>query len=225
MVDEPLNLLIVDDQKLFSENLKIMIELKIPGPKVVNIASNGYEALEMYQKLNPNLILLDIRMPKMDGVEFIRQLHTMNTCTKIIVLTTFDDDQYVFEALKYGVAGYLLKQIEPDDLVKAILEVHNGGTLVSPQVTKKLIKEVIRYRIIDLKIPDDAFQKLTLRELDVLKQIGLGKDNREIAQNLQLAEGTVRNYVSNIYEKLNLKDRGQAIRYAILHGLNENNDN
>ncbi|MGE5605135.1 MAG: response regulator [Bacteroidota bacterium] len=225
MIDESLNLLIVDDQKLFSENLKIMIELKIPGAKVVGIASNGYEALEMYQKLNPNLILLDIRMPKMDGVEFIRQLHTMNTSTRIIVLTTFDDDQYVFEALKYGAAGYLLKQIEPDDLAKAILEVHNGGTLISPQVTKKLIREVIRYRITDSEIPDDAIQKLTPRELDVLKQIGLGKDNREIAQNLQLAEGTVRNHVSNIYEKLNLKDRGQAIRYAILHGLNENNDN
>ncbi len=225
MIDAPLRLLIVDDQKLFSENLKIMIELKVPGAKVVGIAGNGYEALEMYQELNPNLILLDIRMPKMDGVEFIRRLHTMNTRTRIIVLTTFDDDQYVFEALKYGAAGYLLKQIEPDDLAKAILEVHNGGTLVSPQVTKKLIKEVIRYRITDSEIPDDVLQKLTPRELDVLKQIGLGKDNREIAQSLQLAEGTVRNHVSNIYEKLNLKDRGQAIRYAILHGLNENNDN
>jgi len=224
MVDEPLNILIVDDQKLFSENLKIMIELKVPGAKVVGIAGNGYEALEMYQALNPNLILLDIRMPKMDGVEFIRRLHTMNTSARIIVLTTFDDDQYVFEALKYGAVGYLLKQIEPDDLAKAILEVHNGGTLVSPQVTKKLIKEVIRYRITDSEIPDDALQKLTPRELDVLKQIGLGKDNREIAQNLQLAEGTVRNHVSNIYEKLNLKDRGQAIRYAILHGLNEKNN-
>jgi DNA-binding NarL/FixJ family response regulator len=216
---ESLRIMIVDDQKLFRENLKIVIELRLPDAKVVGIASNGHEALELLNDRKPNLILLDMRMPAMNGVEFIRQLRITGNKVKIIVLTTFDDDEYVFEALRLGAVGYLLKEIEPEELTAAIMDIHHGKTLMSPEVTAKLVKEATRYRAIDTGVSNDVFSSLTSRELDVLRHLALGEDNREIANNLQIAEGTVKNHVSNIYEKLGLKDRAQAIRYAILHGL------
>lgn len=216
---DSLRIMIVDDQKLFRENLKIVIELRLPEAKVVGIASNGLEALELLKRENPNLILLDIRMPGMNGVEFIRQLRAGGSKVKVMVLTTFDDDEYVFEALRLGAVGYLLKEIEPEELTAAIMDIHHGKTLMSPEVTAKLVKEATRYRALDTGAGSDAFSSLTSRELDVLKLVALGEDNREIACHLQISEGTVKNHVSNIYEKLGLKDRAQAIRYAILHGL------
>jgi DNA-binding NarL/FixJ family response regulator len=216
---EPLQIIIVDDQILFRENLKIVIELLIPEAKVVAIASNGAEALEICRTKPHNLILLDVRMPRMDGVEFIRRYKKEGYMAKVIMLTTFEDDEYVFEALRFGAAGYLLKEIQPDELAKAILDVHNGGTLMSPQITAKLVKEVNRYRAVDAIAPNEILSRLTPREVEVLRHLAMGEDNQEIAGNLQLAEGTVKNYISNIYEKLELKDRSQATRFAILRGL------
>ncbi|HYH04421.1 MAG TPA: response regulator transcription factor [Bacillota bacterium] len=216
---EPLQVIIVDDQVLFRENLKIVIELIIPGAKVVGQAGNGLEALELCRTTPHNLILLDVRMPEMDGVEFIRCFRSEGQNSRIIVLTTFEDDEYVFEALKFGAAGYLLKEIQPEDLAKAIINVHNGGTLVSPQITAKLVKEVNRYRAVDNIAPNEILSQLTAREVEVLRHLAMGEDNQQIANNLQLAEGTVKNYISNIYEKLELKDRVQATRFAILRGL------
>lgn len=218
-MEEPLRIIIVDDQILFCENLKIMIELLIPDAKVVGMASNGREALELCRSIPHNLILLDVRMPEMDGVEFMRRFNNEKQTAKVIVLTTFDDDEYVFEALKLGAAGYLLKDIKPEELVNAILNVHNGGTLVSPKITAKLVKEVNRYRAVDAIAPNEILSHLTPREVEVLRHLAMGEDNQQIAANLQLAEGTVKNYISNIYEKLGLKDRVQATRFAILRGL------
>ncbi len=216
---EPLEIIIVDDQKLFRENLKIVINLQVPNATVVGMATNGREALEVCRTTPHNLILLDIRMPEMDGVEFIRWLRAAGDQSKVIVLTTFDDDEYVFEALRLGAVGYLLKDIDPEDLIKAIVTVQNGGTLISPQITTKLVKEVTRYRAVDPAVSKEILARLTPREIDVLHRLAQGEDNREIALHLQLAEGTVKNYISSIYEKLELKDRAQAIRFAIMHGL------
>jgi DNA-binding NarL/FixJ family response regulator len=216
---EALRLVIVDDQRLFRENLKTVIELRIPTAKVVGLAKDGKEALEVIRETAPNLILLDMRMPVMDGVECIKQLRTGGNQTQVIVLTTFDDDQYLYDALKFGAVGYLLKDIEPEELTDAIQRVQSGGTLISPQMTTKLVDEVTRRRRADLTVTNDALSRLTQREIEILSHLGLGEDNREIARSLYLAEGTVRNHVSSIYEKLELKDRAQAIRYAILSGL------
>ncbi|GGG03476.1 response regulator [Paenibacillus abyssi] len=216
---EPLRLVIVDDQRLFRENLKTVIEIRIKAAKVVGIAGNGIEALRVIKETQPNLILMDMRMPMMDGVECIKHLRADGNETKVIVLTTFDDDQYLFEALQYGVAGYLLKDIEPEELTNAILQVQEGGTLISPQMTTKIVDEVTRRRRADRAVSKNDLSRLTQRELEVLKHLGLGEDNREIARSLHLAEGTVRNHVSSIYEKLELKDRAHAIRYAILSGV------
>jgi DNA-binding NarL/FixJ family response regulator len=216
---EPLKVIIVDDQKLFRENLRIIIEMWIPEAKVVGLASNGYEALELCRTTPHNLILLDIRMPEMDGVAFIRLLRQAGDNSKVIVLTTFDDDEYIFEALHQGAVGYLLKDIDPEELTNAILYVQNGGTLMSPQIAAKLVKEATRYRTADLIHNDSDLAILTPRELEVLLHLASGKSNREIAAELQLAEGTVKNHVSNIYEKLGLTDRAQAVRFAMEHKL------
>ncbi len=216
---DPLRLVIVDDQKLFRQNLKTVIELRIPSAQVVGVAGNGQEALELIHATEPNLVLLDMRMPVMDGVECIRRLRDAGNQVRVIVLTTFDDDEYVFEALRYGAVGYLLKDIEPEELTDAIERAQEGGTLISPQVTAKLVAEVTRYRNADSVTSNEALSRLTQRELEILRHLAMGEENREIAQNLLLAKGTVKNYVSSIYEKLELKDRAQAIRFAILHGV------
>lgn len=216
---ESLRLVIVDDQRLFRENLKTVIELRIPTAKVVGMAKDGKEALGVIEETNPNLILLDMNMPIMDGVECIKHLRAKGNETQVIVLTTFDDDQYLYEALQFGAVGYLLKDIEPEELTNGIQRVQSGGTLISPQVTTKLVDEVTRRRKADLRVTNDSLSRLTSREMDILKHLGMGEDNREIARSLHLAEGTVRNHVSSIYEKLELKDRAHAIRYAILSGL------
>lgn len=216
---EPLRIIIVDNEKLFRENLKIIIEMWIPEAKVVGLASNGYEALELCKTTPHNLILLDIRMPEMDGVTFIRRLRKEGYDTKVIVLTTFDDDEYIIEALDQGAVGYLLKEIDPEELTRAIVYIQNGGTIMSPQIAAKLVKEATRYRSTDLIRNDSDLAILTPRELEVLMHMAAGKNNREIAQELQLAEGTVKNHVSNIYEKLGLSDRAQAVRFALEHKL------
>lgn len=216
---EKLRLVIVDDQKLFRQNLKTVIELRLPDVQVVGLAADGREALDVIRETRPELVLLDMRMPVMDGVECLRQLRTEGNEVKVIVLSTFDDDEYVFEALRYGAVGYLLKDIEPEELTDAVKRVQAGETLISPQVTTKLVAEVTRWRAADRLGADDALSRLTRREIEVLRHLAMGEENREIAQHLQLAEGTVKNHVSNIYEKLELKDRAQAVRFAILKGL------
>ncbi|NLG84918.1 MAG: response regulator transcription factor [Firmicutes bacterium] len=217
-----LRLVIVDDQKLFRENLKTVLELRLPEVKVVGLAENGREALEVIRATRPDLVLLDMRMPVMDGVECLRRLREEGNDVRVIVLTTFDDDEYIVEALRFGAVGYLLKDIEPEQLTAAIEQVRLGGTLLSPQVTAKLVTEVARRWMVEapLAASREALAELTPREIEILRHIARGEDNREIAQALHLAEGTVKNYISSIYEKLGLRDRAQAIRFAIMCGLN-----
>ncbi|MGQ9779408.1 MAG: response regulator [Bacillota bacterium] len=217
----PFRLVIVDDQKLFRENLKTVLELRLPEVQVVGVAANGREALEVIRATRPDLVLLDMRMPVMDGVECLRRLREEGNEVKVIVLTTFDDDEYIVEALRFGAAGYLLKDIEPKQLTAAIEQVRLGGTLLSPQVTAKLVTKVTGWRMTEppFAAAKEALAELTPREIEILRHIARGEDNREIAQALHLAEGTVKNYISSIYEKLGLRDRAQAVRFAIMNGL------
>jgi DNA-binding NarL/FixJ family response regulator len=214
-----MRIVIVDDQKLFRQNLKKVIELSIPDAQVVGVAGDGQEALDIIQSVLPDLVLLDMRMPVMDGVECIRRLRQEGNNVKVIVLTTFDDDEYVFEALRYDVAGYLLKDIEPEELTAAINQVEKGATLVSPRVTTKLVAEVRRHHTAESAMSRDVLSRLTQREMEVLRHMAMGEDNRETALSMQLAEGTIKNHISVIYEKLEVRDRAQAIRIAILAGI------
>lgn len=206
----------VDDQTLFRESIKSVLEMRNPCMQVVAQAADGKEGLELAERLHPDIILMDVRMPVMDGVESARLIRNRCPEAKIIMLTTFDDDEYVFEALKAGAAGYLLKDIPPAGLEAAIISVYNGGVLMSPEIADKVVNKLSNGPPTKSKSDYDSIREIiTERELEILQAIAQGKGNREIAKEFYLSEGTVRNYVSNIYAKLNVKDRAEAILYAI----------
>ncbi|TCL53612.1 LuxR family two component transcriptional regulator [Hydrogenispora ethanolica] len=214
-------MLLVDDQKLFRESLSSVLEIRNSNIKIVGQACNGEEGWQMAVRLRPDIILMDVRMPVMDGVESARLVRADCPESKIIMLTTFSDDEYVFEALKLGAVGYLLKDIQPAEVETAILTVYNGGVLMASDIAAKLVHKLTNIP----GTPEPQLQQskvqelLTPRELDVFRLLASGHDNKEIAEKLFLTEGTVRNHVSNIYSKLNLRDRVQAVKYAIAHGL------
>lgn len=216
-----IRVLLIDDQKLFRESLSSVLEIRNPDIKIVGQASDGEEGWQMAVKLQPDIILMDVRMPGMDGVESARLVRVHCPDSKIIMLTTFSDDEYVFEALKLGAAGYLLKDIQPAEVESAILTVYNGGVLMSSNIAAKLFNQLNN-------LPGKPEQKqnliqiqklLTPREFDIFRLLALGHDNKEIAEKLFLTEGTVRNHVSNIYSKLELRDRVQAVKYAMEYGV------
>ena len=217
-----LRIVIVDDQRMFRESLKTVIELRLPEAKVVGLASNGEEGLRIIHETNPNLIIMDINMPVMNGVECVKKLREEGNDVLVLMLTVFEDEQYLVESLKLGAVGYLLKDTEPEKFTEAIKMAYNGCTLLSHQVTEKLVDEIIQKKEKDNNRYTSDLFKLTQREFEILKHIGYGEDNQQISDILHLSEGTVRNYVSSIYEKLDLKDRPQAIRFAILSGLTNN---
>ncbi|NLY92285.1 MAG: response regulator transcription factor [Firmicutes bacterium] len=211
-----MRILLVDDQTLFRESIKSVLEMRNPCMQVVAQAADGKEGLELAERLHPDIILMDVRMPVMDGVESARLIRNRCPEAKIIMLTTFDDDEYVFEALKAGAAGYLLKDIPPAGLEAAIISVYNGGVLMSPEIADKVVNKLSNGPPTKSKSDYDSIREIiTERELEILQAIAQGKGNREIAKEFYLSEGTVRNYVSNIYAKLNVKDRAEAILYAI----------
>jgi DNA-binding NarL/FixJ family response regulator len=218
---EPIKILLADDQKLFRESLGSILEIRNPNLKVIAQASNGEECLKLAIRHLPDIILMDVRMPVMDGVECSRKVRESCPQSKIIMLTTFSDDEYVFEALKLGVAGYLLKDIQPNEVEAAILTVYNGGVLMASDVAAKLINKLntIAEPIEQTRLNTNIQKLLTPREFDVFRLLALGNDNKEVAEKLYLTEGTVRNHVSNIYSKLDLKDRVQVVKYAIEHGV------
>lgn len=216
-----------DDQKLFRESLGSLLEMRNPNLKVVAQASNGEECLQLAIQHLPDIILMDVRMPVMDGVECSRRVRDCCPQSKIIMLTTFSDDEYVFEALKLGVAGYLLKDIQPAEVEAAILTVYNGGVLMASDVAAKIINKLNTIPapveptnpVEQINIDINIQKLLTPREYDVFRLLALGHENKVIAEKLCLSEGTVRNHVSSIYSKLDLKDRVQVMKYAIEHGV------
>ncbi|MGE5604419.1 MAG: response regulator [Bacteroidota bacterium] len=218
---EPIRVLLVDDQQLFRESLGIALEIRNPNIKVVAQAANGEEGWKSALEYGPDIVLMDVRMPVMDGVESARKIREKCPQCRIIMLTTFNDDEYVIEALKLGAAGFILKDIPSSEVEMAILSVYHGGVLMTPDVAAKVVKKLTSNQISDesLRLNLQVREILTVREYEVLELIAYGYDNREIAEKLHLTEGTVRNHVSSIYAKLNLRDRAQAIKYALEHGM------
>lgn len=221
ILTKPIRILLADDQKLFRESLGSILEMRNSNIKVIAQASNGEECLNLAIRYLPDIILMDVRMPVMDGVECTRRVRECCPQSKIIMLTTFSDDEYVFEALKLGIAGYLLKDIQPAEVETAIITVYNGGVLMASDVAVKLINKLNEIPAMPEQagIEPNIQKLLTPREYDVFRLLALGHDNKEIAETLFLTEGTVRNHVSNIYSKLDLKDRIQVVKYAIKHGV------
>ncbi|MCX7707816.1 MAG: response regulator transcription factor [Anaerolineae bacterium] len=208
---EPIRVLLVDDQRLMREGLRTLLELE-PGLVVAGEAANGQEALALYAELKPDVVLMDVRMPVLDGVEATRRLLARDPAARVIILTTFDDDEYVFEGLRAGAQGYLLKDVSIQELADAIRTVVGGGVLIQPSVARKVVAEFARLRPpVPRPTPATGLpEPLSERELEVLRLLADGLTNREIADRLFLAEGTVKNYVTNILGKIGARDRTQA---------------
>jgi DNA-binding NarL/FixJ family response regulator len=195
------------------------LKIRNPNIQIVALAGDGEEGWRLAVQHRPDVVLMDVRMPVMDGVESARRIRTECPEAKIIMLTTFNDDEYLFDALKLGVSGYLLKDILPEEVESAILSVFNGGALISPDMTVKVINKLnMMQRVEPEQDLNPVIQEvLTPREYDVFRLIALGYDNKKIAKMLYLTEGTIRNHVSSIYGKLELRDRVQIVKYAIEH--------
>ena len=219
--EQAVRVLIVDDQQLMRDGIASLLKLQ-DGLEIVGMAANGQEAVELATSQQPDVILMDVRMPVLDGVAATEQIHRQIPACKIVMLTTFNDEAYVLEALQVGASGYLLKDLPARDLAQAIQAVHRGIYQLDPTVADQLKALLSRAQTARehpgaLKATDVA--DLTERELEVLLLIARGATNREIAETLVISEGTVKNHISNILGRLNLRDRTQAAIYARDHGL------
>jgi DNA-binding NarL/FixJ family response regulator len=215
---ETIRLLLVDDQRLMRDGLRILLELESDF-EVVGEAENGAEALDTYRQLTPDVILMDIRMPEMDGVEATRRLRETDPNSKVIILTTFDDNEYVFEGLRAGALGYLLKDVSGAELADAIRKVAAGGSMIEPSVARKVVAEFARLAPPSPEAANELIEPLSEREIEILKLVSQGLTNKEIAARLFLAEGTVKNYVTSILQKIDARDRTQAAIRARELGL------
>jgi DNA-binding NarL/FixJ family response regulator len=204
-----IRILLVDDQRLMREGLRTLLELE-DDLVVAGEAETGEEAIARYAEVQPDVVLMDVRMPGMDGVEATRRLRASWPEARIIILTTFDDDEYVFEGLRAGALGYLLKAISGEELAGAIRTVVAGGALIDPAVTRKVMAEFARLASPARAVDAGLAEPLADREREILKLLAQGMTNREIAQRLFLAEGTVKNYVTNLLQKIGARDRTQA---------------
>jgi DNA-binding NarL/FixJ family response regulator len=207
----PIRLLVVDDQTLISQGLKTMLELE-PDLCVVGIADNGEVAVQQVATLQPDLVLIDVRMPVMDGRAATRAIRQRFPEVTVLVLSTFDDDEYISDSIRAGATGYLLKDMPSDELVQAIRLAHRGYTQMAPGLIEKLIVSVPKAEVSEPSSPD--LESLTPREQDVLRLLGDGSTNREIAQQLFIAEGTVKTHVTHLFDRLNLRNRAQLAIYA-----------
>jgi DNA-binding NarL/FixJ family response regulator len=215
---EMIRLLLVDDQRLMRDGLRILLELESDFD-VVGEAEDGLQALESYQQLSPDVVLMDIQMPVMDGVEATRHLRESDPNAKVIILTTFDDNEYVFEGLRAGALGYLLKDVSGDELADAIRKVAAGGSMIEPSVARKVVAEFARLAPATAEAVEELIEPLSAREIEILKLVSQGLTNKEIAAKLYLAEGTVKNYITSILQKIDVRDRTQAAIRARELGL------
>lgn len=222
-----IKVLIVDDQELILESLNIVLEME-DDIEVVGLAKNGEEAISHCEKSQPDIILMDINMPIMDGVVATEKIKLRFPLTKIIILTSYKEVEYVLAALGHGAEGYLLKAIHPKNLIAGIRVVHTGSTLISPEMAQKMIKSMSKNgpssttdtRTIDPELlKKDKEFGLSTREVEILHKLALGLRNQDIAKALYLSEGTVKNYISNIYSKLNVKGRREAAYKARETGI------
>ena len=211
-----IRVLLVDDQYLIREGIASLLELET-AVTVVGMAENGKEAIAKAAQLKPNIVLMDVRMPEVDGVEAAAKIKQSVPNSQIIMLTTFDDEEYIVQSLLAGACGYLMKDIPLKDLVQAIKLAYAGVYQLAPGVAGKLIGAIRDKQKATAQIPIET--PLTAREREVLKLIAKGQTNKGIAQALNVSEGTVKNHVSNILMRLDLRDRTQAAIYAVENGL------
>lgn len=215
---ELIRVLLVDDQRLMRDGLRTLLELE-RDLKVVGEAEDGETAITLFAELRPDIVLMDIRMPKLNGVEATRRIKADWPDAHVLILTTFDDDEYVFEGLRAGASGYLLKDVSGEELASAIRTVTAGGTLIAPSVARKVVAEFARLTPASPQTAQSLPEPLSEREIDILKVLAQGHTNKEIAERLHLAEGTVKNYVTSILQKIGARDRTQAALRARELGL------
>lgn len=216
---EKIRVIIADDHSMVRQGLKQIVELE-EDLEVIAQASNGDEAVAMAQKYTPDVILMDINMPGMNGIQATNRLKEIGCESRIIVLTIHTDREYLIKTVQNGASGYVLKDADADVLIKAIRSVHAGQTYIQPNMTTELIKEFNRVTSEDVRTKEDSL--LTIREIEVLELIAEGMLNKEIAAKLYISEKTVKNHVSNIFKKLNVSDRTQAAIYAFKHNIKKN---
>jgi DNA-binding NarL/FixJ family response regulator len=217
MRDKPIRVLLVDDQVLMRRGLRKLLEVE-DGIKVVGEAADGVEALRLVPETRPEVALVDARMPKMDGVELIRRLSEEHPRIAAIVLTTFDDDEYVFGGLRAGARGYLLKDTPPEELVSAIEKASRDETVLGSQIASRVVSELRRTTESAERLSPPKGEVLSEREVEVAMLVGAGATNREIAHRLYITEGTAKNHISKILRKLGLRDRTQLALYAVERG-------
>jgi DNA-binding NarL/FixJ family response regulator len=210
---------IADDQALVRAGFRMILDTET-DIEVVGEASTGEEAIAEIQRLRPDIVLMDVRMPEMDGIEATRRLLSNGaTETKVVMLTTFDMDEYVYEALRAGASGFLLKDVPPEQLVEGIRSVGSGEALLAPSITRRVIEEFVRRPPESVRTRPPELAELTGRELEVLRQVARGLSNGEIAKELFVSETTVKTHVSHILMKLRLRDRVQAVVFAYESGV------
>jgi DNA-binding NarL/FixJ family response regulator len=213
-----IKILLVDDQPLFREGLRTLLSVH-PDFEIIGEAGNGEEAIRLAKSFRPSVVLMDLQMPVLDGVAATRRLHQEQPNCRVIVLTTFDDDEMVFDGLRAGAVGYLLKDAPSEKLAEAIRVAARGETFLQPSVAAKVVAEFARLTRKVVESSGSLNEPLSERELEILRLIAKGASNREIANALFLAEGTVKNHVTNILGKLDVRDRTQAAIKARDGGL------
>lgn len=215
-----ISVLVVDDQRLIREGIASLLGIQ-EGIAIVGTAVDGQEAVEKVVALSPDIVLMDVRMPVMDGIAAARQIRSRRPHCQVLMLTTFDDEEYIIKSLQAGACGYLLKDIPAADLAQAIRLAHAGIYQLAPSVAGKLIEQLGAGTFLSSQEPVSPSLELDLtdRERDVLRLVATGATNREIAQELSISEGTVKNHISNILSRLGLRDRIQAALFAHEHKL------
>ncbi len=208
---EKIRVVIADDQSLITQSFKVLLETVAKDIVVVGTARDGAEAVSVVEREKPDVVLMDVRMPVMDGVQATRLIHERQPSARIIVLTTFDDDAYVHEAIRGGAVGYLLKDISTEELLSSIRAARHGTIMVSPAVAQKLLQPEGPSR--------EILNELSRREIDILRLLVQGCENKEIGDRLHAAEQTIKNSVSVIYQKLGVESRKEARRVALKSGL------
>ncbi|MCM8798258.1 MAG: response regulator transcription factor [Candidatus Omnitrophica bacterium] len=217
-MSDKIRVFLCDDHTLFRQGLKKLLELE-EDVQIVGEASNGQEMLDMLRKTGPDVILMDIGMSQMDGVSATYKVKKLLPHTKVIILTVYEDEPHIFQAIKAGAMGYLLKDASFDELIEAIRRVYKGEALIQPVIATKVLKEFALLDKRKIKEGDKFYNDLTEREKEILRLIALGGTNKEIAQKLGISEKTVKNHISNIFQTLHVNNRTQAAIYALEKGI------
>ncbi|KUF13121.1 LuxR family transcriptional regulator [Streptomyces silvensis] len=212
----PARVVVVDDQTVVREGIVMLLGL-LPGIEVVGAGGDGEEAVRLVAELAPDVVLMDLRMPRVDGAEATRRIRSQYPGTQVVVLTTFVDDDSLFPALKAGARGYLTKDAGGEEIVRAVEDVLSGEAGLSPRIQRRLLERLSEPETVTRSV--EAPDGLTTRETEVVALIAEGMTNQEIARKLQVSTATVKTHINNLFAKAGLKDRAQAVRYAYRHGL------